>query len=124
MLGLRSLRSLRPRRENQYWVGFVKISAAFGGFDKPTTGRRSAPPCVSHYLSCYDICTITTAHQPTGWRIHICSLRETIFFTATKSYRQQENDDSQAAVSFQRAIHFFSGTLQLVFHTGQSGPQS
>ncbi|KAI1700316.1 hypothetical protein DdX_16781 [Ditylenchus destructor] len=34
MLGLRSLRSLRPRRENQYWVGFVKISAAFGGLDK------------------------------------------------------------------------------------------
>ncbi|KAI1704632.1 hypothetical protein DdX_14130 [Ditylenchus destructor] len=33
MLGLRSLRSLRPRRENQYWVGFVKISAAFGGLD-------------------------------------------------------------------------------------------
>ncbi|KAI1708139.1 hypothetical protein DdX_12088 [Ditylenchus destructor] len=28
MLGLRSLRSLRPRRENQYWVGFVKISAS------------------------------------------------------------------------------------------------
>ncbi|KAI1698692.1 ISXO2-like transposase domain-containing protein [Ditylenchus destructor] len=33
MLGLRSLRSLRPRRDNQYWVGFVKISAAFGGLD-------------------------------------------------------------------------------------------
>ncbi|KAI1699542.1 hypothetical protein DdX_17246 [Ditylenchus destructor] len=33
MLGLRSLRSLRPRRVNQYWVGFVKISAAFGGLD-------------------------------------------------------------------------------------------
>ncbi|KAI1718185.1 linker histone h1 and h5 family domain-containing protein [Ditylenchus destructor] len=33
MLGLRSLRSLRPRRETQYWVGFVKISAAFGGLD-------------------------------------------------------------------------------------------
>ncbi|KAI1699809.1 hypothetical protein DdX_17099 [Ditylenchus destructor] len=33
MLGLRSLRSLQPRRGNQYWVGFVKISAAFGGLD-------------------------------------------------------------------------------------------
>ncbi|KAI1712456.1 hypothetical protein DdX_09542 [Ditylenchus destructor] len=33
MLSLRSLRSLRPRRDNQYWVGFVKISAAFGGLD-------------------------------------------------------------------------------------------
>ncbi|KAI1693990.1 hypothetical protein DdX_20346 [Ditylenchus destructor] len=33
MLGLRSLRSLRPRRMNQYWVGLVKISAAFGGLD-------------------------------------------------------------------------------------------
>ncbi|KAI1715696.1 hypothetical protein DdX_08020 [Ditylenchus destructor] len=38
MLGLRSLRSLRPRRENQYWVGFVKISAAFGGLDKQKQG--------------------------------------------------------------------------------------
>ncbi|KAI1715398.1 rpp20 subunit of nuclear RNase MRP and P domain-containing protein [Ditylenchus destructor] len=51
MLGLRSLRSLRPRRENQYWVGFVKISAAFGGLDKPTTGRRSAPPCRVKFTS-------------------------------------------------------------------------
>ncbi|KAI1725699.1 hypothetical protein DdX_02375 [Ditylenchus destructor] len=33
MVGLRSLRSLRPRRVNQYWVGLVKISAAFGGLD-------------------------------------------------------------------------------------------
>ncbi|KAI1718980.1 hypothetical protein DdX_06096 [Ditylenchus destructor] len=45
MLGLRSLRSLRPRRENQYWVGFVKISAAFGGLDKPkqSAAQRTHP---------------------------------------------------------------------------------
>ncbi|KAI1704323.1 hypothetical protein DdX_14319 [Ditylenchus destructor] len=43
MLGLRSLRSLRPRRENQYWVGFVKITAAFGGLDFTGSERRFAP---------------------------------------------------------------------------------